>query len=384
MKVDNLLEKVISFCSQNDSEIFNLIKEICLIPAPSGKEEKRAEFVKNYLTNNGATNVYIDNALNVVYPVNDNGNNNLILFLAHTDTVFPDETPMPYYDDGEYIYSPGVTDNVVCLAQMLTVCKFIANNKLLPSNVGVLFVANSCEEGLGNLKGVRQIFETYKNRIITAYSFDGQYDALVTRAVGSNRYKITVKTEGGHSLNAFGNKSAILVTANLISKLYSVEVPIINDSKTTYNVGVISGGTSVNTIAESCEVYYEYRSNNAKCLKIMEQNFISVINDVKLERGVEIYYELVGNRPCGENINLQNMNKIIDTAVNITQKYSGVKCNLTSGSTDCNIPLSLGVPAVCVGTHIGYGAHTREEKLLKSSVNKGLKIVAETIINYFK
>ena len=384
MKVDNLLEKVINFCSQNDSEIFNLIKEICLIPAPSGKEEKRAEFVKNYLINNGATNVYIDNALNVVYPVNDNGNNNLILFLAHTDTVFPDETPMPYYDDGEYIYSPGVTDNAVCLAQMLTVCKFIAKNKLLPSNVGVLFVANSCEEGLGNLKGVRQIFETYKNRIITAYSFDGQYDALVTRAVGSNRYKITVKTEGGHSFNAFGNKSAILVTANLISKLYSVEVPIINDSKTTYNVGVISGGTSVNTIAESCEVYYEYRSNNAKCLKIMEQNFISIINDVKLECGVEIYYELVGNRPCGENINLQNMNKIIDTVVEITQKYSGVKCNLTSGSTDCNIPLSLGIPAVCVGTHIGYGAHTREEKLLKSSVNKGLKIVAETIINYFK
>ena len=74
----------------------------------------------------------------------------------------------------------------------------------------------------------------------------------------------------------------------------------------------------------------------------------------------------------------------ISSAVNITQKYSGVKCNLTSGSTDCNIPLSLGVPAVCVGTHIGYGAHTREEKLLKSSVNKGLKIVAETIINYFK
>ena len=380
--MQNLPDKVASFLNENEGETLNLIKALCQIPAPSRKEQARANFVKNYLDSVGAKGVFIDDALNVIYPVNVTSSNDIVVFLAHTDTVFADETPMPYSNDGEYIYSPGVCDNTVCLAQMLTLCKYVTKNNL-NSNVGVLFVANSCEEGLGNLKGVKKVFESYGKRIVTAYSFDGQYDALVTKCVGSHRYEINVKTQGGHSFNAFGNLSAISVISKLINDLYSVKVPSVDGSKTTYNVGVISGGTSVNTIAESCTALYEYRSDNENCLAIMEQNFNECLQKHVNESGATITVKKVGDRPCSALNNLTLFNQIVTRIKTITEKYSGEKCNLTSGSTDCNVPMSLGVPAVCVGTHKGYGAHTRDEKLLISSVKKGLYIVAETILYYF-
>ena len=376
------LEKVNSFLKENEQETKNLIKKLCLIPAPSGSEDNRALFCKNYLESVGAKNVYIDEAKNCVYPVGDL-TGEIILFLAHTDTVFSDTTETPYFEDGEYAYSPGICDNTVSVAQMLTVCKFIASNGLTPNGVGVLFVFNSCEEGMGNLKGVKHIFSRYKNKIVTAYSFDGRYDALVTKCVGSHRYKITVETEGGHSFNAFGNKNAICVASKLITELYSVKIPKLKGSKTTYNVGVITGGTSVNTIAQKAEFLYEYRSDNVNCLTLMQSTFLNVINENKKDNGVKISVELVGERPCEKGVNLNKLNEVINRCVLVTEKYSGVKCNLTSGSTDCNIPASLGVPAVCVGSFWGFGMHTREEKLLLSSVIIGLNIVAETVIYYF-
>ncbi len=364
------------FLNSQETEIFDLIKTITLIPAPSYKEKKRAEFIKAWLEKNGAKGVYIDDVYNVIYPVNIEGSNDITLFLTHTDTVFPDEEPMPYIDDGEYIHSPGVIDNVVCIAQMLTVCKYIANS-CSNNYKGLLFVFNSCEEGLGNLKGTRQIFKDFDNRITLAYAFDGQYDALVTKAVGSTRLKVTVETEGGHSFNAFGNKNAIAVASEIISEIYKITPPIIRDSKTTYNVGVINGGTSVNTIAQKVEFLCEYRSDNADCIDAMREQFNAILDNAKQKAKITV--EIVGERPCGKNVNEQTMQAVIDKAIEITEKYSGVKCQMESGSTDCNIPLSLGVASVCVGTHLGAGAHTREEKLLKSSVMPGLKIVADTI-----
>ena len=366
-----------SFLNGQESELFDLLKNITLIPAPSYKERKRAEYIKNYLEQNGAKNVYIDDVNNVIYPVNIEGSNDITLFLTHIDTVFPDETPMPYIDDGEYIHSPGVIDNVICVAQMLTVCKYIANN--VSSYKNLLFVFNSCEEGLGNLRGTRAIFESFKNRISLAYSFDSGYNKLVNKAVGSVRFKVTVKTEGGHSFNAFGNKNAIAVASKLISSFYEITPPVLPDSKTTYNVGTISGGTSVNTIAQQVEFLCEYRSDNADGMEIMRQNFEAAIENARKENGVEIIVEIVGERPCGKNVDEKVMKKITNVALEICKKHTGIECELESGSTDCNIPLSLGIPSICIGSYLGSGTHTREEKLLKSSAMKGLNIVAEMI-----
>ena len=337
------------FLTSQESELFDLIKNITLIPAPSYKEKKRAEYIKNYLEENGAKGVYIDEVYNVIYPVNIDGSNDITLFLTHIDTVFPDESPMPYIDDGEYIHSPGVIDNVVCVAQMLTVCKYIANN-LNDGYKNMLFVFNSCEEGLGNLKGTRAIFESFKNRISLAYSFDSGYNKLVAKAVGSVRFKVTVKTEGGHSFNAFGNKNAIAVASKLISSFYEITPPVLPDSKTTYNVGVINGGTSVNTIAQQVEFLCEYRSDNADGMEIMRQNFENAIENAKKEIGVEITVEIVGERPCGKNVDQSALQSIIDNAMEICKKHTGIYCELESGSTDCNIPLSLGIPSICVGS----------------------------------
>lgn len=380
--MQKLLEKVACFLKENEQETKNLIKNLCKIPAPTGSEENRALFCKNYLESVGAKNVYIDEVKNCVYPVG-NLTGDIILFLAHTDTVFPDTTAMAYVEDDNYAYSPGICDNTVSVAQMLTVCKYIASSGIKPNGVGVLFVFNSCEEGMGNLKGVKHIFSKYKNKIITAYSFDGRYDALVTKCVGSHRYEITVETEGGHSFNAFGNENAIFVVSKLITELYNVKIPKIGDSKTTYNVGVITGGTSVNTIAQSATLLYEYRSDNENCLSAMQKEFNEIISKINGENNAKIVVKLVGERPCGKVGSEDKLNEIINRCVNITEKYSNIKCSLTSGSTDCNIPASLGVPAVCVGSFWGYGTHTREEKLLLSSVIIGLNIVAETILFYF-
>lgn len=370
------------FLQAHENEVFDLIKQITLIPAPSYKEGRRAEFIKNYLELQGAKGVYIDEATNVIYPVNA-GNEN-VLFLTHIDTVFPDEEPMPYVDDGEYIHSPGVIDNVVCVAQMLIVCKYIAKTVNTANYKNLIFAFNSCEEGLGNLKGVKNIFKNFKDRIIKTYAIDATYKVLAVKAVGSCRYKIIIKTQGGHSFNAFGNKNAIAVSAKLINEFYKITPPVIGDSKTTYNVGVINGGTSVNTIAQEVEFLYEYRSDNAECMDIMKSNFISIIENAKCEDGVEIIIETVGERPCAKNVDKLKLQEMIDSAIKITEKYSGLKCELESASTDCNIPLSLGIPAVCVGSYIGSGAHTREEKLLKSSVMPGLNIVAEIVLDCLK
>jgi acetylornithine deacetylase/succinyl-diaminopimelate desuccinylase-like protein len=150
-----------NFLTGEENETISLIKQITVIPAPSTKEFKRAEFIKNKLISYGAKGVYIDDVFNVIYPVNVKNSTNVTAFFAHTDTVFSDETTMPLTDDGEYIYSPGVTDNVVCVAQMLTVCKYIATRGVEDNGNGLLFVFNSCEEGLGNLKGAKKIFEDF-------------------------------------------------------------------------------------------------------------------------------------------------------------------------------------------------------------------------------
>ena len=372
-----------SYLKEHLEETLALIEALCKIPAPSGKEERRAEFCRAWLEKQGAKGVYIDEALNVVYPVNCEGSHEIVLFSAHTDTVFPDETEMPFTRDDEYFYSPGVGDDTACLAVMLMIAKYVTE-KGFQAPCGVLFVANSCEEGLGNLKGIRQIMQEYRGRIQRAYTFDGQYNALVTKCVGSHRYEITFKTEGGHSFNAFGNRNAIVAAAKLITRLDACDIPKTSTNKTTFNVGLISGGTSVNTIAQKATFLYEYRSDDAEDLEKMRVFFQEQIAWAGEERLAEIAVKRVGERPCGGKIDEADFEKMCAEAVAISEKYSGVPCKRTSGSTDCNVPMSLGVPAVCVGSYVGGGEHTREEKIRIDSIPVGLNIAAELILKYFK
>ena len=377
-----LNENIINYLNNSKEETINLIKDLCLIPSPSHNEKNKALFIKNWLDNLNAKDVYIDEAYNVIYHLKNSNSNETILFTAHTDTVFPDLTPLPFSKDEKYLYSPGVGDDTTCLAMMLMIIKYIIINNLKP-NKNILFVANSCEEGLGNLKGIKQIMNTYSKQITEVYCLDSQYDCVINKCVGSHRYEITFKTIGGHSFRDFGNENAIVAMSKLINKLYECNVPTIDDSHTTFNVGIVSGGTSINTIAQEAKMLYEYRSDNEKCLLLMKNFFEEKIKEAKENKNVSISIETIGIRPCGKDVNIEKLNKMTEKAINICEKYSNIKCHIESGSTDANIPMSKGIPSITIGSYLGYGEHTREEKVLIESIPIGLKIVADLILEYF-
>ena len=371
-----LTEDMVNYAVAAQDELLQLIRDLCAIPAPSHHEEKRAEFCRKWFENNGFSDVKVDEALNVIAPVNCTAENVLTVVMAHTDTVFPDTEPMPFTEDEKYMYSPGVGDDTANLAVLMICARYYKDH--LPADApGMLFIANSCEEGLGNLKGCRKIIADYGKRISDFISLDGaSLNRVVTRAVGSHRYKVTVRTEGGHSFGKFGNRNAIHVLSSMITSLYAVKVPQNGDSITTYNVGHISGGTRVNTIAQNAEMMYEYRSNDRECLAKMKNMFDKVIEFYQAT-GVEVEVELIGDRPCAAELDQVRIEALRDRMRNSVKDVLGMETINGSSSTDCNIPLSVGIPAICFGVCNSWGCHTREEKLEKSSLLDGCKLLLD-------
>ena len=373
------LLKEIEGCSQ---EAFDLLMELGKIPAPSNHEELRAEFCKNWLDKQGAEGVYIDEALNVVYPVGNVEEGPLVVFMAHTDVVFPDTEELPMRIEDGKLYCPGIGDDTIHLTALLMVAKYIAQNKLTPKEGGMLLVANSGEEGLGNLKGCKAIMEKYGKRVTEFVTFDGPFGSIdsgkiCTTAVGSKRYKIEIDTEGGHSYGMFGNRNAIAYLASLIDTLYAIKVP--NRGKTTYNVGIISGGTSVNTIAQHAEMLYEFRSNNREDLAEMEAHLNAALA-FYATKGIKITTTVVGDRPCSGDVDQERHAALIARAQAAVQKYFGFVPVCGSASTDCNIPLSMGIPAIEVSCGRGKGAHTREEYIEIDSQVPGLMLAFEMVL----
>lgn len=376
-----LPKEIEDYIKENTEALTDLLVTLCKIPAPSLHEENRATFCKNYLEEFGAKNVHIDKALNVLYPLGCKEHEEIVIFMAHMDTVFPDTTPMPVSIKDNKIYSPGVGDDTANLAVLLLIAKYVTLHNLKP-NCGILFVANSGEEGLGNLKGCKQLIKDYGKRVREVISFDCTYNTLCQKAVGSSRYKITVRTEGGHSFQDFGNRNAIYYLASLITELYAIEVPKIGDSQTTYNVGVIEGGTSVNTIAENASVLYEYRSDTHECLEIMKQKFTTILKEYKA-KDLDIEVLELGTRPCMQHTNVDLQSALTQRCEALLTYYTGHKPKLVSASTDCNIPFSLGIPTVCFGLYQGAGAHTREEWVDIPSLTTGFRLAAALILQYF-
>lgn len=377
-----LTEIMKQYAWECQSELKLLIKNLCKLPAPSHHEELRAQFVKDWFLKQGF-DAHIDEALNVICPWGVTDDNEVIALMAHTDTVFPDLEPMPMEDDGRFLRCPGVTDDTAHLAQLMMCAKFFMKNFPAPQT-GVLFIANSCEEGLGNLKGSRQIVKDYGSRMKELITLDGgsTLQRVVNEAVGSHRYLVTVKTEGGHSFNAFGNRNAIHVLSMMIDELYQIEVPQNGNSKTTYNVGTIEGGTSVNTIAQEATMRYEYRSDDRACLAKMKENFEQVVENFR-QRGFEVDVELIGDRPCTGDVD-PSKQKALEERVNASiLRVTGKPADFASGSTDCNAALSEGIPSVCISTCLGGKCHTREEYLDLESLEPGmclaLDFLSETI-----
>lgn len=374
-----LNDTILQYIEAHEDEAFELLVELAQIPAPSNQEEKRAEFIKSWLEAQGAEGVYIDEALNVIYPVGVTETNPLVVVAAHSDVVFGDLEPLPLVVEDGLIKCPGVGDDTANLVMLLMAAKYIAEQKILPKEGGLLLVANSGEEGLGNLKGSRQLVKDFGYRMKEFISFDCTAHALINGAVGSKRFKVEVKTEGGHSFSDFGNKNAIAYLSAMIQDLYQIQVP--EKGITTYNVGTISGGTSVNTIAQQAEMLYEFRSDEKESLEIMEEKFNAVVKSYR-EKGIDVHVTVVGERPCSAQVDELVQGEMAERVIAAISRYFGWEPKASKASTDCNIPLSMGIPAVCTGCILGQGAHTREEYVEIDSLLPGLKVAFELILYY--
>lgn len=357
-------------------ELQELVCSLCRIPAPTGQEEARAQFCKSWLEDAGYTDVFVDEANNVICPVGVSDGRDVVIFMAHMDTVFPDTEPMPMRKEDGRLYCPGAGDDTANLAVLLMAAKLLRQSGR-KSTCGIVFCANACEEGLGNLKGCRALMERYAGRIRQVVSFDLGLDAVFTRAVGSARYRIVLRTEGGHSYLDFGKPNAIAQMAQLITRLYDLPLP----RGTTCNVGTITGGTSVNTIAQQCQILYEYRCDTNEDLEVMSHLLRQTLEPF----AEQVEWELLGLRPgmglCQDPEAQQQLIERIEATV---QKITGATPRRISGSTDCNIPFSLGIPTACVGLVRMAGAHTRQEYIELASLEQGLQVALDLIGDHYE
>ncbi len=366
------------YAAAHAEEQIELLRVLGKIPAPTRQEDRRAAFVRDWLLDQGAEDVTIDKAKNVICKIGCHQHRDLVVFAAHTDIVFPDMEPLPMEEKDGKIYAPGIGDDTANLVNLLLGAKYLIQNKT-ETKQGILIVANACEEGLGNLDGTKQIFADYGSRIKAFYSFDIYMPQCTDTAVGSYRYRITCKTAGGHSYSDWGNPNAIEILCTLVTKLYQIKPPA--EAKTTYNVGRIEGGTTVNSIAQEAFLLYEFRSTSQKNLEIMEKKFYAAVESCK-DRGGELTVKLLGVRPGSGSIDKNILAAYTQRTAEIIRAFCDEKVDYVPQSTDSNIPLSLGIPANTVGTVAGGLAHTREEWIDTGSLSKGLGIALSLMLLY--
>ena len=376
-----LSDSALRYLEDNHETLIALTRELCGICAPSNHEERRAEFCCRWLKNLGTENVYIDEALNVILPIGCEGSDDITIFMAHIDTVFPDTEPMPLREENGRLYCPGVGDDTVNVAMLMLIAKYLLEQRITPSH-GIVFAMNSGEEGLGNLAGCKAIMRDFAPRVKAFLSLDDQSTHVCARAVGSARYRITAETRGGHSFADFGARNAVEVLSRLVCALYRQHVPRAAGSLTTYNVGVISGGTSVNAIAQRAEMLYEYRSNDAQCMAMMKEKLDTILRESTMP-DAKVTLKLLGERPCGAAGDPPAQRALETRCIAALERYVGGKKPIGMGSTDCNIPLSLGIPSASFGMYRGGGAHTREEWMEPSSLYAGMKAAACVLMHWF-
>lgn len=368
------------FIEQHKEEAVSLLQELGKIPAPSHKEDKRAAFCKKWFEEKGCGEVWIDEVKNVICTFNCDKYEDMVVLMAHTDVVFDDMEELPVRRQDNILRAPGIGDDTANLVNLMMGAAFLVEHQE-QLKTGVMVVANSCEEGLGNLKGCREIFNNYGSRIRAFYSFDGYLSMCTSIPVGSHRYRIQVLAQGGHSYQDFGRDNAIHIASQMIADLYQIDPP--KESITTYNVGKISGGTTVNAIAQEAVVLYEYRSGSEKCLREMKERFYAVIEEYRM-RGKKINVETVGIRPGIGEIDRQKLERWTEKNIACIREFYDGELDLAPYSTDANIPLSQGILANTIGTVAGGGAHTREEWVDLDSIPKGMGIVLRILEQYMK
>ena len=367
-----LLAYARAFAHENHAEALRLLRMLARIPAPSHHEEWRAAEIKQWMQKNGMGQAYVDNAKNVICPFGDDGTCDLVVFAAHTDVVFPDTVELPLREEGGRLYAPGVGDDTANLVALLMAARHLAQNpQLIPDGLGLLIVANSCEEGLGNLRGTKRLFKNYGSRIRRFYSFDLYLPQVIDEAVGSHRWKIEVRTQGGHSYSNFGRPNAIERLCAIIQALYALPLP--QDVPCTINVGHIEGGTTVNAIAAQAKALFEYRSTSDATLRDMYRLVRRTVEGFASE-DVEVSIRSVGKRPASAR-RIEGLTQVSELSREVMRAVTGEEPSGEAASTDANVPLSLGIPANTIGAVRGALLHTRDEWIDAASVEEGMAVV---------
>lgn len=367
----DLLDAARRFAADNHQEALELLRTLARIPAPSHHEERRAAFVRQWLHDSGLDDAYIDEATNVICPIDDNGSCDLVVFAAHTDVVFADTSELPLREADGRLYAPGVGDDTANLVALLMAARELARHPdLMPRDLGVLVVADSCEEGLGNLKGTRALFDAYGSRIRRFYSFDLYLPQCISDAVGSHRWQIEVATQGGHSFEDYGRPNAIERLCALIGELCHLELPA--DVPSTLNVGTIEGGTTVNAIAAHASALFEYRSTSDAVLHDLRAQMKRVVAKY-VSDDVRVSVTSRGERPASAPRTAE-LDRMTALSCDVIRALTGEQPDLSPASTDANIPLSLGIPANTVGAVRGALLHTRDEWVDAASVEDGLAL----------
>ena len=357
--------------------MIDLAIQIQQIPAPTFHESKRAAFLRGLFEREGLKEVAIDEVGNVYgllskvatltdHPGVEKSNVKPLVISAHLDTVFPFEMDISVRRETGLLYGIGIGDNSMGVAALIGLIWLIRERKIELKG-DIWFVANVCEEGLGDLRGMKAIVDRYGENVLAYLVLEGMaLGHVYHRAVGVKRYRITVKTKGGHSWSDYGQMSAIHELSKLVVQLTSLELS--KEPRTTMNVGKISGGTSVNVIAPEACLELDLRSEGQIALEKLIANVEKFIREAG-KPGLRIEAEVIGARPAGE---LDPDHPLIELAEDCVREQ-GLDAILTTGSTDANVPLSKGFPALVLGITTGGGAHTKDEFIRTVPVVQGME-----------
>src|ERR1700758_1583835 len=364
--------------------------EMARIPAPPFGESARAAWLSEKFREVGLDDVRIDDVGNV-FGTHPGFGKRYVALSAHIDTVFPANTPLNIRQQGSRIYGPGVSDNGAGVASMLAIAALLRPVRVRHA-LPLVFIGNVGEEGEGDLRGMRHIFSTPRWKDSIAYSLvlDGAgADTIVAEALGSRRFEVIVRGPGGHSWSDFGAPNPIVILAKAIETFAATPVP--HTPKTTFNIGVIRGGTSVNSIPESASMKVDIRSTSMNEMERLEQSLRAALaravdeetmaaemrSPLQKRPAVSCEVVVIGNRPAGE---LQPGARILPV-VRAVDTQLGNAAQVQRASTDANVPLSMGREAVATGGGgSGGGAHTLQEWFDCTGREVGLKRILLTLL----
>lgn len=366
---DPAVQRALAALQQQQAWTLEQQISICEIPAPPFKEAARAEEFRRRLVALGYANTRIDREGNVIAELGQ-GNGPTVMVAGHLDTVFPEGTNVKTTRSGERIAGPGIGDDCRGLAVVLTLAKVFKETNLQPRG-RVYLVGNVGEEGPGNLRGIRHLLtQEFVGKINYFISVDGAGGAGITsRAVGSHRYTISFEGPGGHSYGAFGMTNPMHALGRAIARIADLQVPA--GPRTTFNVGVVRGGTSVNTITPLAQMEVDMRSESADNLLEMDRRIHAAVDTAVQEElarwpnsraPIRVKYDTIGIRPTGGQGDDAYIVRTAMAAAGLLDDGLAWTPRTGASSTDANLPISMGIPAITInGGGRGGGAHGTEE-----------------------